>query len=279
MMLVGIVLGMVVGLVLGLTGAGGSIVAVPLLMAAFGWTLPQAAPVALLAVAASAALGAYTAWRRSYLRYRAATLMGLTGSLTAPLGLAAARWLPTSTLSLVFAGVMAVVSIRMWRQAALRPAEAQVVRAIVSGEGPPASGHLCRLDAATGRLVWTPLTAIVIGAIGAVTGLLSGLLGVGGGFVIVPALRATTPLSMQSAIATSLMTIAVVAGITVLWAALQGPGLPWPAAAPFAGGALGGMLLGRRLAPRLASAQLERSFAAFMLLIAAGLAGHAAGLW
>jgi hypothetical protein len=278
-MLTGILLGVVVGLVLGLTGAGGSIVAVPLLMAAYRWTLPQAAPVALVAVAVSSALGAYTAWRRSYVRYRAAALMGLTGVLVSPLGLLAAHWLPTATLTIVFAAVMAIVALRMWRQASKRPAEAQIVRATVAGEGPPARGHVLHVNPATGRLQWNPFTALVIALIGAVTGFLSGLLGVGGGFVIVPALRAVSPLSMQSAIATSLMTIAVIASGTVLWAAAHGPGLPWAEAAPFALGAIGGMLLGRQIAPQLAIAHLERIFAALMLLIAAGLCGRAGGLW
>ena len=69
-----VLLGIAVGLILGLTGAGGSVLAVPLLMAGLGWSLPQAVPVALLAVAAAAALGAWLAWRQSYLRYRAALL-------------------------------------------------------------------------------------------------------------------------------------------------------------------------------------------------------------
>ena len=68
-------LGVAVGLVLGLTGAGGSILAVPLLMAGAALSVPQAAPVALLAVMAAAGLGAARAWRKSYVRYRAASLM------------------------------------------------------------------------------------------------------------------------------------------------------------------------------------------------------------
>ena len=69
-------IGIVIGLVLGLTGAGGSILAVPLLMAGMGWSLVSAAPVALIAVFASASVGAWSAWRRDIVRYRAALLMG-----------------------------------------------------------------------------------------------------------------------------------------------------------------------------------------------------------
>ena len=71
-------LGAIVGLVLGLTGAGGSIFAVPLLMWGLGWTLPQATPVALLAVCAGASFGTITAWDVELVRYRAAMLMAAT---------------------------------------------------------------------------------------------------------------------------------------------------------------------------------------------------------
>ncbi|MBL6752105.1 MAG: sulfite exporter TauE/SafE family protein [Nevskia sp.] len=269
-----IALGAATGIVLGLTGAGGSVIAVPLLMAGFGWSLPQAAPVALIAVAASAAFGAYGAWRRGIVRYRAASLMGLAGIVVSPAGLCASRHLPVAVLSLLFAGVMALVAVRMLRQSLRLPAEAQVVRAALGSDAETADRHWCRLNPETGRLVWSPATWLLISAVGIGTGFLSGLLGVGGGFVIVPSLRALTPLSMQSAVATSLMTIAIIATGTVGWSALGSAALPW-AAAPFAGGAVGGMLLARRVAARMAGAHLEQGFAALLLVVAAGLAAHA----
>ncbi|MFB9158825.1 TSUP family transporter, partial [Chromobacterium violaceum] len=81
-----LLLGVLVGAVLGLTGAGGGILAVPALMASQGWSVPQAAPVALLAVAAGAALGAWEGWRRGEVRYRAAALMALCGLPGSALG-------------------------------------------------------------------------------------------------------------------------------------------------------------------------------------------------
>ena len=276
--LIGILLGAVVGVILGLTGAGGSVLAVPLLMVGYGWTLARAAPVALIAVAASAMLGTCMAWRHSYVRYRAATVMGLCGWVSAPLGLRAAHHLPERTLIGLFAAVMIIVALRMLRQAVRRPAEAQVMRASVAGEGPPATGHLIKLNYDTGRLIWTPLTAVVIGSVGLVTGFLSGLLGIGGGFVIVPAVRVTTPLSIHSAVATSLMTIAIVSTGTVTAAALGGSGLPWAQALPFAGGALVGMGVGRWVTPRVSGARLEEAFAFMMLAVSGGLVTRAANL-
>jgi len=121
-------LGAAVGLVLGLTGAGGSILAVPMLMAGLGWTLPQAAPVALLAVCAATAFGTVAAWDVTYVRYRAAMLMALGAVATAPLGLAAARSWPQPLLLGLFTGVLAFVALRMIVQARRAPAEAAVVR-------------------------------------------------------------------------------------------------------------------------------------------------------
>lgn len=273
----GLALGIIVGLVLGLTGAGGSIIAVPLLMAALAWPMTRAAPVALLAVAAAAALGSYLAWRKSYVRYRAAALMAAMGVFTAQFGLRVADALPQAQLAFMFAAVLALVAMRMFLQAWRAPEEARVVRATVAGDGGRAQGPICRLNPSTGRIIWTHTSAMVIAAIGAVTGFLSGLLGVGGGFVIVPALRMTTELSMHSAVATSLMAIALTSLGTFGGALLQGRAMPWVIALPFVAGALLGMLGGHALAPRIAGPRLQQGFAVLMLAVAVGMAAHAGG--
>ncbi|PTU30373.1 sulfite exporter TauE/SafE family protein [Stenotrophobium rhamnosiphilum] len=270
-----LLLGIAVGLVLGLTGAGGSILAVPLLMAALAWPMTQAVPVALLAVAAASALGSYLAWRKSYVRYRAAILMAVAGVLAAQLGLHAATVLPQSKLSLIFAVVLALVALRMLIQAWRSPEDSAVVRAAVEGDGEHAHGPICRLHPSTGRIVWTRVSALVIAMIGAVSGFLSGLLGVGGGFVIVPSLRVATELSMHSAVATSLMAIALTSFGTVGGALLQGRELPLMVALPFVFGALLGMSGGHALAPRIAGPRLQQGFAVLMLAIAVGMGVHA----
>lgn len=268
-----ILLGVIVGMVLGLTGAGGSIFAVPLLMAGHGWPITQASTVSLLAVAVAAALGAWMAWRHSYVRYRAATLMAVVGILVAPAGIRVADGLPPSLLMMIFAAVLMTVAVRM---AVVSKADAAVVRATVAGEGGPAQGKICKLNAATGRLIWTWPVAATIGLIGATTGFLSGLLGVGGGFVIVPALRATTPLSMHSAVATSLMAIALTSLGTVVSGVLQGRSLPLAVALPFVAGAVIGMALGRLVAPRIAGPRLQQGFAVMAMLVSLGMAAHVA---
>ncbi len=271
-----ILLGVIVGMVLGLTGAGGSIFAVPLLMAGHGWPITQASTVSLLAVAVAAAVGAWMAWRHSYVRYRAATLMAVVGILVAPAGIRVADGLPPSLLMMIFAAVLTIVAVRMFHMAVVSKADAAVVRATVAGEGEPAQGKICKLNAATGRLIWTWPVAATIGLIGATTGFLSGLLGVGGGFVIVPALRATTPLSMHSAVATSLMAIALTSLGTVVSGVLQGRSLPLAVALPFVAGAVIGMALGRLVAPRIAGPRLQQGFAVMAMLVSLGMAAHVA---
>ncbi|WP_428310355.1 sulfite exporter TauE/SafE family protein [Hydrocarboniphaga sp.] len=265
-----IAIGIVVGLVLGLTGAGGSVFAVPLLMFGMHWSLPQAAPVALIAVCAAAAFGTVTAWDVSYVRYRAATLMSALGLVTAPLGLVAASAMPGGMLAGLFAAALVIISVRMLLQAQQHPEETQVVRASVAGDGAPAGGPICRIHPGSGRLLWTRACALTISAIGAATGFLSGLLGVGGGFVIVPSLRATTALSVHSAVATSLMSIALTSAGTVLVSLLMGRPMLWAAALPFVAGALAGMFAGRSIAPRIAGPRLQQGFAV-MMLAAAGV--------
>ena len=193
-MIVVMALGVLVGLVLGLTGAGGSIFAVPLLIWGLGWTLPQAVPVALLAVCVGAGFGTVVAWDVRLVRYRAALLMAFGAWLMAPLGLKAARVLAVDTLTLGFALVLVLLGVRMLIQAIRTPDDARVVRATVA---------VCHLHPGTGRFAWTRLSFAVISAIGALTGFLAGMLGVGGGFVIVPALRAVTDLSMHCLLYTS----------------------------------------------------------------------------
>lgn len=254
-----LVLGLVVGLVLAITGAGGSIIAVPLLMFGMGWTILQAAPVGLLAVASSAAIGTLMGLRAGIVRYRAAGLMAAAGVATAPLGLFTAHHIPSQPLTLGFAALLMWISWRMFRQA----------RADLAG-GPGLQGGQstspCLIDPATGRFRWTDRCGRSLAAAGLGAGFLSGLLGVGGGFLIVPALRRVTNLPTNAIVATSMMVMALVSTGSVVSAAVAGH-LPGTAALPFAGGAIAGMLSGRLIADRIAGPRLQQGFA----LLAAGV--------
>ncbi|HEY4369611.1 MAG TPA: sulfite exporter TauE/SafE family protein [Steroidobacteraceae bacterium] len=256
------VLGLVVGLILGLTGAGGSILAVPLLIFALNWSVARSAPVALIAVAASAALGTAIGLRQGIVRYRAAMAMAAAGAIVAPGGLFLAHRLPAAPLQLLFALVLLIVAWRMYRHACSSNSIADVRS--------PARSVPCQIDPATGRFAWTaPCTRALVIA-GSVTGLLSGLLGVGGGFVVVPALQRATALSMNAIVATSLAVVALVSTFAVTAAAVTGH-LDIDVAIPFAIGALVGMAVGRVIAPRVAGSRLQQGFAMLCALVAIGL--------
>lgn len=265
-------LGTVAGAVLGLTGAGGSLLAIPLLVYGLHWPFARAVPVALLAVSAAALLGTVQAWPSGLVRWRAALLLALLGALTVRGGMWLADWLPVSALTLAFAITTTAVAWRMWSQARTTPDDARVVRADVDSRATAAdSDPACGVDPQTGRLRWTRRCFVTIAMSGALTGILSGALGVGGGFVIVPALRLRTGLTIQSAVATSLMAIALISAAGVVSAVLAGR-LPTVAqAAPFVLGALAGMAGGRALAPRIAGAGLQRFFALSMFMIAVAM--------
>jgi len=266
-MLTSSLLGALVGLVLGLTGAGGGILAVPALVFGLHWTMQQAAPVALIAVAGGAAIGAVEAHRRRLVRWRAALLMAAAGiPCTAP-GLHLAQQLSQQWLSLAFAAVLLLVALRLLHASRLggeRQAEAAI-------------GGLARIDQKTGRIRWTWPSAFLIAGIGAVSGFMTGLLGVGGGFVIVPLLRRYSGVSMHGIVATSLMVIAVVGGGGVILALLHGARPPPEATAWFAAATAAGMLLGRRLGARLSARQVQAGFAMLLLGVAALMAGRGLG--
>ncbi len=250
------VLGIVTGLILGLTGAGGGILAVPALVIGLGHDMTQATPVALLAVGAAALVGALDGLRHNLVRYRAALVMAVCGALTSRAGIALAHALPEQWLRATFALVMMGVALRMLNLFGRKTTASR-----------QAAGLPCRLDPATARLRWTPACALTLAAIGAVTGLLAGMLGVGGGFVIVPALRRFSDIGIQAIIGTSLMLVSLVS-LAAAWNGLsRGTTLPADAWV-FCAAAIGGMLLGRALASRLSGPFLQRLFALLALGVA-----------
>ena len=260
-MALALILGIVVGGIMGITGAGGGILAVPALVGGLGWTVQQAAPVALIAVASGAGIGALDGLRRREVRYRAAMLMAMAGvAFTSP-GILVARNLSPQWLMGVFATVMLLVAIRLLRGsgAAVEPLKDVPM---------PMLG---RINAETGRFVWSWSTGLLLAGIGAIAGFLSGLLGVGGGFVIVPMLHRFTNLSMHGIVATSLFVIALVATGGVISASVHGVTVPLTVTVSFAAATIAGMMIGRHLATRLSAIHVRRGFATVLVVVALGL--------
>ena len=260
-MLISLLLGVLVGIVLGLTGAGGGILAVPALVIGLGWTMQQAAPVALIAVVVAATIGTIEAFSRRLVRYRAAGLMALCGIPFTLLGVQAAQQLSQRWLTIIFALVMLLVAARQLQSGKIASADG-------GDEYPAVPVHM---NVATGRIAWTWPTAAIIAGIGAVTGLLSGLLGVGGGFVIIPALKKWTEVSMQGITATSLMVIALVGSGGVVSALLHGVTLPTVLTLLFTAATVVGMLIGRYLIRQLNATQIRNGFASLVIVVAVSL--------
>jgi uncharacterized membrane protein YfcA len=257
-MTVSLLLGIFVGAVLGLTGAGGGILAVPALVAGMGWSMQQAAPVALIAVAGSAAIGALEGFRHKLVRYRAAVLMAIMGVPFTSLGSTVAHVTPQRWLMGLFATVMLFVAFRLFRKG----------RSDNSHEHEDRISNLGRLNPKTGRFDWTLSTIMLVGTIGATTGFMTGLLGVGGGFVIVPMLRRYTNVSMHGIVATSLCVIAMVGFGGVVTALLHGAVLPIQVCLFFTAATALGMAIGRYLSGFLPAHRIQQGFATVLVGVA-----------
>lgn len=254
-MLLLVLLGIGVGLAMGLTGAGGGILAVPLLLAFMQLSFAEAVPVAMLATAMAAGIGVLLGLRAGHVRYRAALMMAVTGMLAAPGGIWLAQRLDHTLLSILFALILLLVACRTLCG---RNAE-------LPGEDLPQMP--CLVDSHTGRFIWSGRCSLGLGIAGTLAGLLSGLIGVGGGFVLVPALQRLSVLSMASVTSTALAVVFLVSTTVVVGHVALGQ-VAWPLALPFAASAVLGLVCGRLVAGKLKPGHLQIGFAVLALLAA-----------
>ncbi|MCY1285203.1 Sulfite exporter TauE/SafE [compost metagenome] len=232
--------GVILGLLLGLTGAGGSLVALPLLLS-LHLPLHDAIGVSLGAVALSAAIGAIPRARLGQVAWRPVLLLTAAGWPGSALGQWLGHYVPEAVLIVGFCVLVLWSAQRIWFNSST-PKE---------GGGPVRNG---------------PLLALGLGV-----GTLSGLMGVGGGFLIVPGLLWFTPLSMLAATATSMAVIALVSGGGFLLY-LGGAQPPLPLLASLAAGGALGVLTGNHFAQRLGGATLQRLFALMLVAVSFSLA-------
>ena len=169
MLILSVFLGALVGIVMGLTGAGGGILAVPLLVFGMHITILEASPAAFLAVGTAAAVGAFFGLKANLVRHRATLLIAGSGILMAPLGVWLARTIDTRLISLLFAGVLGWVAFKTIYEIYQQKTEAQLEVA------PPFVRNNF-----SGQFIWTNSCARALSLSSAIAGILSGLLGVGG---------------------------------------------------------------------------------------------------
>jgi hypothetical protein len=253
MMLLAVAFGLVIGAALGLLGAGGSILAIPALVYGVGLPLHAAIPTSLLVVAVSAAGGLVARWRSKVIRWPVALVFAAASVPAAFAGTALGKLLPGRWLLIAFAALMAVVAIRMLAAA-------------------PQQAGACRTSG--GAVNWRSCLPKAL-AVGAVVGVLTGLFGVGGGFVIVPALTMLLGLTAPEAVATSLVVIVLTSLGGLAAHATAVPDLNYGIALVFAGAALLASLLAGRAGNRLPALTVRRVFAYLVLAVAMGVAAAA----
>jgi len=232
----------IVGLSLGLLGGGGSILAVPVLVYAMGLPAGIAVPMSLPVVGIAAAVGAWGRWRRGQLRLEVVAWFGITAMVTAFTAARLGSGIPDRPRLLLFVTVMLLAAAVMWYRS-VRPAAEP-----------------------TSPVERRPTRPFAIVPAAAAVGTLTGLVGVGGGFLMVPAMVGFLAMPMAEAAATSLAIIALntLAAGAGWWGEVK---LDWTLTATVTLAALLGMVVGTRLAPRFSSRTISRIFAVLLVLV------------
>jgi uncharacterized membrane protein YfcA len=245
MALLGYALAAVIGLSLGLMGGGGSILTVPVLVYVLGFDAKLAIAMSLPVVGATSLVGAVGHWRVGNVHLRTALLFGVIAMVGSYLGARFAVLLSGAVQLLTLAVVMLVAAASMLRT---RPARATV-------------GDAEETDAAG-----APLPVAKLLAVGLAVGVLTGIVGIGGGFLIVPALVVLGRVPMKQAVGTSLLVIAMnsVSGYAGYAGTVT---VPWGFLAGFTGVAIAGILAGTYLVRFVSAAALKRGFAVFLLAV------------
>jgi uncharacterized membrane protein YfcA len=229
--------GLGIGVMLGTLGGGGAIVTAPLLVYVFGVGVHEATGLSLVVVLIAAITGLLGHARAGRVRWAPGVAFGLTGIVGAVIGSWLARLVPDAVLLGGFAALLLAAGVAMWRGP-------------LRGSG-------------TARPLW------VIGLVAVATGLVVGFFGVGGGFVVVPALVLFLGFSMPVAAGTGLLVIGIDSAAALGVRGHQG--LDLALALPLATAAIVGSVLGARWSGRVPAQRLQRSFAVLLVVVAAGM--------
>lgn len=274
-------LGFLIGLSLGALGGGGSILAVPVLVYAAGQDPRSATTTSLFLVGSAAIVGMATHWRAGRVRVGIGLTFGFVGAGGSLLGSAVNERIDPDVLLLAFSGLVLVAAWRMLtgcptctqvgEQAELARAEDELADrergGTTAGDGATSAGGVATVvtTAVRGLDARTVVTVIVAGT---AVGFLTGLFGVGGGFVIVPALALGLKLPMPEAIGTSLLVIAINSGLALV-TRLATTGIEWGVTLPFTVAAVAGVLVGSKVADRIDAHRSLRWFAGLLVAVAA----------
>jgi uncharacterized protein len=238
--LLGVLLAVLIGLSLGLLGGGGSILTVPVLVYVLGFDAKEAIAMSLPVVGTASLIGAIGHSRAGNVRVRTALIFGATAMAGAFAGARVAGLLSGTTQLLIFAGVMLLAAASMYGS-------------------PLRDAATARPDLQGGLL---PLLSSAAGV-----GALTGIVGIGGGFLIVPALVVFARIPMREAVGTSLLVIALntASGFAGYLGQVT---IDWGFVAGFTGIVMLGVLAGTRLLPMISPPHLKRALALVLVGVA-----------
>lgn len=234
-----------IGISLGMMGGGGSILTVPIMVYLLGYAPKEAIAMSLPVVGATSLVGAFGHWRAGNVRLRTALSFGAAAMLGSFGGARLARHTSGQAQLVLLAVVMLGAAITMYRST---PAAAD--------------------DVAIPALAPSRAALALMLYVGLAVGVLTGLVGVGGGFLIVPALVVFGRVPMKQAIGTSLLVIAMNSA-SAFAGYLGTVAIPWSFVTVFTALAVAGILVGTRLVRHVSAAALKRAFALFLLVMAA----------
>lgn len=237
MIVLGYVLALLVGVSLGLLGGGGSILTVPILNYIMGMEAQEAIASSLVVVALTSLVGLIPHWRRRMVSFKVGLPFGLASMAGAFAGGWSAQFVPGYLLMIIFAVIMLLTSTTMIR-----------------GKKQPQTQ-----DPPTPKLWVSALLGVLVGAV-------TGLVGAGGGFLIVPALVLFGGLPIHLAIGTSLLAIVMKNG-AALGGHILAVSIDWPVTLTFTALAILGSLLGARLVSRISPTSLQQGFGWFVLIM------------
>ncbi|MHB0961682.1 MAG: sulfite exporter TauE/SafE family protein [Gemmatimonadaceae bacterium] len=228
-----------IGLALGTLGGGGSILTVPVLVYVLGFDPKLAIAMSLPVVGAAALVGVLSHWRAGNVRLQTAAIFGSVAMVGSYTGARASLWFSGRAQLLILGTVMVAAAVSMLRNAAQDE-----------------------------RLDNTPPHPALLLAVGLGVGILTGLIGIGGGFLIVPALVILGRVPMKAAVGTSLLVIAL--NSTSGYLGHYGREIvPWGFVVRFTSVAVLGILAGTALVHHIPTRHLKRAFALLLVVIGA----------
>lgn len=241
-----------IGVALGLLGGGGSLLTVPVFTYVLGFGPKQAIAMSLPVVGFAAAAGAVSGLVRGTLPLRPALSIGAATMVGSFAGARLSRGLTGRTQLVMLAVAMLSAAFAMWRRS----------RGVGNHEGLPPLGTPGLPPLKTGHR-----HPLLLSAVGLGVGLLTGVVGIGGGFMIVPALVIAGGLQMHEAASASLLVIALSAA-SGLAGYLGHVDLVWPVVVPFALMSAVGVLAGGLAASRVSHGRLQQGFTFFLVILA-----------